>query len=264
MTLKTRQEGGRRTKDVARKYTEGQPVISIVTVVFNDRQHIEDIIVNVRAQTYPNIDYLIIDGGSTDGTLDVIKKHDDGIDYWLSEPDKGIYDAMNKGVSAAAGVWVNFMNSGDSFYLPTTIADIVRAMPSSADLVYGHTYYRETDKMTLIETYNLDQLWMSMIFSHQSLFVKTALLREHPFDTGFRISSDFDFIYHCYVNKRIFFDTKQIIAVHAVDGVSEQNIISRMVERWRIVNRYTPSFRANLFYFKLLFRKCARVWRRGS
>jgi hypothetical protein len=96
---------------------------------------------------------------------------------------------------------------------------------------------------------------MWMIFSHQGLFVKSELLRQHPFNTRYRISGDFEFVYYCYVNNCRFFDTKQIIAVHPVDGISEKRIIRRMMERWRIVNSYTPSLKVHMFYFILLCKK---------
>jgi glycosyltransferase involved in cell wall biosynthesis len=259
-----KQEGGLKVKGIARQYDSGKPLVTIITVIYNNGEHIEDIIINVTSQTYPNIEYIIIDGGSTDGTLDVIKKYADKVDYWVSEGDKGIYDAMNKGVRAATGEWVNFMNAGDAFYRSTTIAEVIEAIPPSADLVYGHTYYKENEKLNLIKTYNVEYLWMSMICSHQSLFVRTCILKKHPFNIRYKISSDFDFIYYCYVNKYTFFDTNNIIAVHSVDGVSEQNIITRMKERWRIVNSYTPSLKVNIFYFKLLFRKIKRTLGMGN
>ena len=91
------------------------PLITIITVAYNAVKDIENTILSVLNQTYPNIEYIIIDGGSTDGTLDIIKKYEDKISYWVSEPDKGIYDAMNKGTLKATGVWLNFMNAGDTF-----------------------------------------------------------------------------------------------------------------------------------------------------
>lgn len=257
-------EGGLRTRCAVRKRESGKPLVSIITVVFNDGRNIEEVIKNVINQSYPNIEYIIIDGGSTDNTLDIIKKYDDKIDYWVSKKDNGIYDAMNKGVGAATGEWVNFMNAGDSFYHMTTIEDLMDTVPTTADLVYGDTYYKENEKLALIKTYHVEDLWMSMICSHQSLFVRTAILKKRPFNIQYKISSDFDFIYYCYVNKYVFYDANKIIAVHSVDGVSEKNIITRMMERWRIVNSYTPSLKVDMFYVKLLFKKIKRTLGMGN
>lgn len=91
------------------------PIVTVITVVYNGVAYVEETIKSVLSQSYPNVEYIIVDGGSTDGTLDVIKKYDHAIDYWISEADGGIYDAMNKGVKLSTGSWLNFLNVGDTF-----------------------------------------------------------------------------------------------------------------------------------------------------
>lgn len=100
------------------------PLITVITVVYNRAKYLEDTIKSVINQTYPNVEYIIVDGGSTDGTIDIIKKYEDYIDYWVSEPDKGIYDAMNKGVSISFGEWLNMLNSGDLYHDSMVIENI--------------------------------------------------------------------------------------------------------------------------------------------
>lgn len=103
---------------------KNNPLISVVTVSYNAVLTIEQTILSVINQTYPHIEYIIIDGGSTDGTVDIIKKYANRIAYWVSEPDKGIYDAMNKGIRTAKGEWINFMNAGDLFYSKDTLEKV--------------------------------------------------------------------------------------------------------------------------------------------
>lgn len=114
-------EGGHRIKGYFKKSYKDKPLVTIITVVFNGEKHLEETIQSVINQTYNNIEYIIIDGGSTDGTLDIIKKYEKGIDYWVSESDRGIANAWNKGLSLATGDGVLFLNAGD-VYTPNAIA----------------------------------------------------------------------------------------------------------------------------------------------
>ena len=125
-----------------------KPLISIVTVSYNAVATIEQTILSVINQTYSNIEYIIIDGGSTDGTLDVIKKYADKIAYWVSEPDKGIYDAMNKGIKVATGEWINFMNCGDYFVANNTLESVFGSgkIYKKAEILYGDSIQLNVEK----------------------------------------------------------------------------------------------------------------------
>ena len=122
--------------------------VTVVTVTFNAEDCIEDTILSVINQSYKNIEYIVVDGLSTDGTLDVVRRYADRIDTWMSEKDLGIYDAMNKAIDIASGDWIVFMNAGDSFYNNDVIKDVFENVPEGAELVYGHHAWKHNGKIS--------------------------------------------------------------------------------------------------------------------
>ncbi len=118
--------------------------VSIITVVYNGKNTIEDCIKSVAGQTYPDIEHIIIDGGSTDGTLDVIKKYNNKINGWISEPDKGIYDAMNKGMKHATGDVIGILNSDDIYADEFIMENVVNTiLENNVDSCYGKLFYNQ-------------------------------------------------------------------------------------------------------------------------
>jgi glycosyltransferase involved in cell wall biosynthesis len=155
---------------------QNKPIITIVTVTFNAEEYLEKTILSVIEQDYKNIEYIIVDGGSTDKTIEIIKKYEKNIYLWISESDKGIYDAMNKGVKYANGEFVNFMNAGDVFF-DNTVCSRIFSNEITADLIYGDTiFYDNSGNENLVKAKSLDKLWEAMIFNHNSLFAKKDLL----------------------------------------------------------------------------------------
>ena len=119
-----------------------QPTFSIITITYNAVRLVEQTLLNVLSQSYPNIEYIVIDGGSTDGTVDIIRRYESGLAYWVSEPDKGIYDAMNKGLQKATGDYVWFINAGDTLCSSDTVHQSFipkRAIAPSYDLQYRYS-----------------------------------------------------------------------------------------------------------------------------
>ena len=115
-----------------------KPLISIITVVFNGEKKLEKTILSVINQTYDNLEYIVIDGSSKDGTIDIVKKYEDKINYWVSEKDSGIYEAMNKGILASKGDYINFMNAGDFFTKNNLVSEVVNILASEEiDFLYG-------------------------------------------------------------------------------------------------------------------------------
>lgn len=216
------------------------PLITIITVSYNAENDIERTIKSVIRQTYQNIEYIIIDGGSSDKTVDIIKKYEGKINLWVSEPDEGIYDAMNKGVKLAKGQWINFMNAGDSFETKNIVKELFANNYINADLIYGDTYFKNssTGERKLIKAKELETLWMAINFNHNSLFSRVECLKEFPFDINYKIVSDSKFVIECYINKKIFYNAGLPINEYISGGFADQNSIMRTVERWKLVSDY--------------------------
>ena len=207
-----------------------KPLITIITITYNAELTIENTILSIINQTYSNIEYIIIDGGSTDGTIDIIKKYENKISKWISEPDKGIYDAMNKGIKMATGEWINFMNAGDTFYHTNTIDMVFSNNVSNYDVVYGgvNMKYENFDK-TVWPKHKISRNH-PMPFNHQSVFVRTTLYKMNLFDTTYRYAADYNFFCKIYKIAR-YKEIDQIIANYSVDGVSSTNGIAVNKER---------------------------------
>ena len=177
------------------------PKITVVTVCYNAVAFIEDTIKSVIYQTYKNLEYIIIDGGSTDGTIDIIKKYIPYIEFWTSEPDKGIYDAMNKGLSHATGLWINFMNAGDTFYCNETLSTVFKYQLEDKNIVYGDTLFIREDGGHVEESHKTDFLERNMPTCHQSFFVRTKYAKEIGFDIRYKYAADYNMIYHIFQDK---------------------------------------------------------------
>lgn len=203
-----------------------QPLISVVTVCYNAAATIEQTLLSVLGQTYPHVEYIIIDGGSTDGTVDIIKKYADRLAYWVSEPDKGIYDAMNKGIAVATGEWINFLNAGD-WYVEQEVLDKVSAhLTDDADIVYGDLLKSYKSGKYVGKPIPIDHMEKIMVSPHPSSFIKTELIKQCPYNTKFRSSADYDFFYKAYKNGRKFKYMNVLVTdFDAEVGFSKSNFI---------------------------------------
>ena len=175
------------------------PKISVVTVCYNAVETIEKTILSVINQTYQNIEYIIIDGGSKDGTVDVVNKYRDKIAFFVSEPDKGIYDAMNKGIKVATGDWINFMNAGDTFFSSETIGNIFDDKNYLGNaVVYGDAKYIQKCGWYELRASGIEAFHEHTPFCHQSAFICTSIMREYGYDTRYRFASDYNFFYNLW------------------------------------------------------------------
>lgn len=173
------------------------PLVSVVTVVFNGEEHLEKTIKSVLEQDYGNIEYIVVDGGSTDGTLDILKKYDDRIAYWVSEKDEGIADAFNKGISLSSGEIVGMINSDDC-YLPGAIRKITEVFDQFGTdiIVHGNIIAEELDRRRRIRPRPLPQLWKYVDFpyNHPAMFVPRKIYDVvGNYKKDYRYSMDYDF-----------------------------------------------------------------------
>lgn len=169
-----------------------KPKVSIITVCYNAVDLIEDTLKSVLNQTYSDIEYIVIDGGSKDGTKDIIKKYESRVARFISEPDKGIYDAMNKGIALSTGEWINFMNAGDVFVNDTVVEDVFsHAIQKNVGLIYGNVlvnYPGNEGVVKLLDNLKEGQIQFSL--NHQSTFTKGDFLREVGYDISYKLAAD--------------------------------------------------------------------------
>ncbi len=220
-----------------------KPLISVVTVSYNAATTIEQTILSVLNQTYDNVEYIIIDGGSTDGTVDIIKKYADKIAYWVSEPDGGIYDAMNKGILKAAGAWLNFMNAGDSFMDNKVLSMCFESnFYDDVDILYGDAVLKYKFGRRMVEAGNIQQIIRHMVFSHQSTFVRKQIMKD-GFNLRWRLAADYHFLLGCFREGRKFVHADIPISLVEVDnGSTHDNYAQSKKEVLYIHKQFGYSF----------------------
>lgn len=217
-----------------------KPLISVVTVCYNAISNIEKTILSVVSQTYHDTEYIIIDGGSNDGTTDIVKKYSDRLTYWISEPDNGIFDAMNKSLKHITGEWVIFMNAGDYFCNDNVISDVgFDKVCEDVGFVFGGYYgkypFNLLRKMPIRPFYSNKSFYRGMGFTHQSVFVRTELAKQFGFDLSFKASADYNQIYNIYRAGYKPLQTDVCIAVmDMTDGFSQNNRRTQYEEVARI------------------------------
>ena len=218
------------------------PLISVVTVSYNAIATIEQTILSVINQKYSAIEYIIIDVGITDGTVDIIKKYEDKISYWVSERDNGIYDAMNKGIRHATGKIVGIINSDDWYEMDAfaTVADLY-LKKGDLYLYHGDIRYCLGKQETRVDSpnLNLSDFYKGSCVFHPTVFVPLAVYRKvGVFDTAYKIAGDYDFLLRCYLNSIKFMYINRIIANMRITGISNRQRIMTYEEVKTIGLRY--------------------------
>ena len=233
-------EGGLRTKGYFKKSYDDKPLISIITVVFNGEKYLEETIQSVINQTYSNVEYIIIDGGSTDGTLDIIKKYEDKIDYWVSEKDEGISDGFNKGIKLSKGKILGIINSDDEYIknIFETISDIFKE--KDIDYLYGDMIL-EDEEGNIIKEIKPDlkskSIYGGMPFGHPTLFIKRKLYDKYGyFNNNYKIAHPSCYAKKLKVNVKLLNETIKEIT-HLSCG---EFIRSKTVEEAKRLLKYDP------------------------
>jgi glycosyltransferase involved in cell wall biosynthesis len=219
-----------------------KPTLSVITIVYNNVHDIERTMLSVLNQSYAHIEYIVVDGASTDGTLEIIQRYQDRISKVVSEKDAGIYDAMNKGLALASGDYVLFMNSGDELYAPDTV-ETVFAMAPNADIYYGETeMFNEAwqsigkRRHSVPEKFTWQSFRFGMTISHQAIYIRRTLTE--PYDRQYELSADIDWILTAAKKAKTSVKVSGYVAKYLVGGMSKKRHQQSLKERFVIFSKH--------------------------
>lgn len=224
------------------------PLISIVTVVLNGAKYIEETILSVVRCKEFQIQYIVIDGGSTDGTLDIIKKYQSNIDYFISEPDDGIYDAMNKGIGAATGLCVALLNCGDYYGIGTIeaiVGELAKCDPTSYYVFAGGVSMVDEEK-SIVASYlpsnqRIQQRFLTMPLNHPAMFVSASVYRDFGlYNSALKIAADYEFVLKIIESNVPIFLLPKVLTNMRAGGISDswRSLIRRVIEIYFIIKKY--------------------------
>lgn len=212
---------------------------SIITINYNNEGGLERTIRSVISQTFKDFEYIIIDGGSTDRSVDIIREHEKHVTYWVSEKDKGVYNAMNKGIAQAKGDYLVFMNSGDCFHT----SDVLNAFKGSQeDIICGKVFKGDSPIPSGHHkpTISLVDLMRGSL-PHQAMFIKREIMEKHPYDEHYKILSDWKFCIETLVFDNCSFSNSEVIvADYDISGISTNSNGLLAIEREKILQELFP------------------------
>lgn len=247
------------------------PTFSIITVTYNAEQWLERTILSVWAQSYPDIEYIVIDGASTDRTPEIIKRYSAGITYWVSEPDKGLYDAMNKGLRRATGDYVWFLNAGDTFYSPDTLRSVVASLKKAVslpDVIYGETQIVDAfgnslgrRRLRVPKQLTWKSFQRGMLVCHQSFAVKREIAP--LYDTTYRLTADYDWCIQCLRQAKETHNTHLFLSKFLEEGMSSVNRKASLKERYVIMCKYYGRLMTTVWHIWFAIRFYFAKWVKG-
>ena len=222
------------------------PVFSVITVTYNAAAVLEDTIQSVIAQTYHHVEYIIVDGASKDGTTGIIDRYRDRIARVVSEPDGGLYDAMNKGIALATGDYLCFLNAGDSFHEDDTLQQIVHSLAPHDTLpgvIYGETdlvdcegHFVRKRRLSAPEVLTWKSFRQGMLVCHQAFFARRDLVE--PYDLRYRFSADFDWCIRVMKKAHVLHNAHLVVIDYLDEGLTTANRRASLLERFRIMCRH--------------------------
>ena len=221
------------------------PKFSVITVCYNAEATIEDTIQSVISQTYHHVEYIIVDGASKDRTMDIVNRYREHIAIVVSERDKGLYDAMNKGISLATGDYLCFLNAGDSFHEDDTLQQMVHSIhtPQLPDVLYGETelvdhegHFLRMRRLSAPEVLTWKSFRQGMLVCHQAFFPRRDLVM--PYDLRYRFSADFDWCIKIMKKSKVLHNTHLTLIDYLAEGMTTRNHKASLKERFRIMTRH--------------------------
>jgi len=259
-------EGGLRTRGFFKKNYIQKPLITIVTAVYNGGKFLEETIRSVTSQSYDNVEYIVIDGGSTDDTIDILKKYDYAIDYWVSESDRGMYDAINKGLCLGFGEISNFINSDDVFSGDKVLEEVAEAFNDPlVDVTYGDSIYFDSNSGSRFrkKTLPLKQRYfatLGMPFSQPTFFWRSRLAKESgQLDLRYQVASDYEFIARLCLKSKKIVKLKPVVACFRLHGNSFGDAFSN--EAYEEFKDIRSEFEKGVFKFYFVWdRVIQKAW----
>ena len=221
------------------------PKFSVITVCYNAEATLEDTIQSVISQTYHHVEYIIVDGASKDRTMDIVNRYRDRIAVVVSEPDKGLYDAMNKGIRLATGDYLCFLNAGDSFHEDDTLQQMVHSIHTLQlpDVLYGETelvdhegHFLRMRRLQAHEHLTWKSFRQGMLVCHQAFFPRRNLVM--PYDLRYRFSADFDWCIKIMKKSKVLHNTHLTLIDYLAEGMTTRNHQASLKERFRIMARH--------------------------
>lgn len=251
-------QGGYSVSGGTSKKDSTLPVVSIITVVYNSEEYIERTILSVQKQSFPNIEHIILDGGSKDKTLDIIKKYDNTIALWKSERDSGIYDAMNKAQRLATGDYIMFLNSGDEFNDDLVLSSAF-SVGVDADVIYGDTLITDENGKALHNRrlrppnkLKWTDFRYGMLVCHQSILIKRIYSQEY--NTNYKIAADIDWAIRSIRNAKVIVNANITICKFMEGGMSSIHHRKGLMERYEILNKHFGYLPNAMVHIYILFR----------